>query len=260
MRRALSVLLILIVIVISGYYLWPTVSDQFHKLMNERAISGYNARVSRMSVAQQNVMLAEAAEYNRILAETGATEEYGAQLDVYDGMMAVIELPQIGARLPVYHGEGARSRDLGVGHDPRSSLPVGGGGTHVLLSGVNTVAGARLLEGLETLKAGDLVYLTCMDDMLIYQVEERIHGEPESFVIMPNEDRVTLVGEMIRDDMTMWVTVTALRVGVEDVTALLSHDGVRRVPVIEAIFICAVPFAGLFSLYMLVFRRWRRDF
>ena len=260
MRKALSILLAVLVLAAAAWLLWPTVSDQFHRLMSERVISGYASKVSRMSVAQQNVMLAEAREYNQALAAGGVTEEYQAQLDVLDGVMAVLEIPTIGVRLPVYHGTDASGQDLGVEHDPDSSLPVGGSGAHVLLKGPSAVAGAKLLYGLETLREGSLVYLTGMDDTFIYQVQDVSREQPGDFVIRPNEDRVTLVSEHTEDERTIWTTVTALRVGLEDVSALLSHDGVSRVPLVEAALIGAVPFAVLFSFLMLVFRHWRREF
>ena len=57
-------------------------------------------------------------------------------LDVSDnGILGYIEIPKIKVSLPIYHGTDEGILQIAVGHIEGSSLPVGGPGTHAVLSG-----------------------------------------------------------------------------------------------------------------------------
>ena len=54
--------------------------------------------------------------------------DYGNILNLGEGRMGLLRVPQLGFELPITHGIGGT-----VGHDPASALPVGGGGDHTVL-------------------------------------------------------------------------------------------------------------------------------
>ena len=61
---------------------------------------------------------------------------YESLLDVSGlGVMGYIEIPGIDCSLPIYHGTEESVLQVAVGHLEWSSLPVGGEGTHCVLSG-----------------------------------------------------------------------------------------------------------------------------
>ena len=62
------------------------------------------------------------ADYNNILNIDG------------DGVMGSIEIPSIKVYLPIYHGTDSTSLEKGAGHLENSSFPVGGRGTHAVIS------------------------------------------------------------------------------------------------------------------------------
>ena len=51
-----------------------------------------------------------------------------------EGIMAVIEIPEIQVQLPVYHGTSEDILQRGAGHLKGSSFPVGGDSTHACIS------------------------------------------------------------------------------------------------------------------------------
>jgi sortase A len=70
--------------------------------------------------------------------------------------MGSVEIPAIGVSLPIYHGVSDEVLAAGVGHVPGSSLPVGGAGTHCVLSGHRGLPSSRLFTDLDRLQTGDL--------------------------------------------------------------------------------------------------------
>ena len=93
--------------------LYPTFSNWWNASRQSQAISDYAGKVDEMDAEEYARLWREAWEYNRALAEQSTryalTEEqkerYEKLLNVSgDGIMAYIEIPKIGCRLPIYHG------------------------------------------------------------------------------------------------------------------------------------------------------------
>ncbi len=79
----------------------------------------------------------------------GAAREYPELLRMPGSeVMARVTIPSIGVSLPVYHGVGDDALDRGIGHLPGSSLPVGGPGTHAVLSAHSGLTTAVMLTDL----------------------------------------------------------------------------------------------------------------
>ena len=107
-------------------------------------------------------------------------ESYLKQLSIHDSMMGYIEIPKIDVYLPIYHGTSEDVLQQAVGHIETSSLPVGGKGTHCVLSGHRGLPSARLFSDLDKLEKGDTFTLTVLDRILTYKVDQ-IH------VVDPND-------------------------------------------------------------------------
>ena len=60
------------------------------------------------------------------------------------GMMGYIEIPEIRCELAIYHTVDESVLQVGIGHLEGSSLPVGGSGTHCVLSGHRGLPSAQL--------------------------------------------------------------------------------------------------------------------
>ena len=107
-----------------------------------------------------------------------------------------IEIPAIDCSLPVYHGTDDAVLQSSVGHLEGSSLPVGGEGTHCVISGHRGLPSARLFTDLDKLKEGDIFLLRVLERTLTYEVDQITVVEPEDMSqleIVEGEDLCTLV-------------------------------------------------------------------
>ena len=100
-----------------------------------------------------------------------AEESYWHLLNVRgDGIMGYIQIPKIGVELPIYHGTAEETLDKGVGHLLGTSLPIGGIGTHCVLTGHSGLAGTCMFSDLDQLKVGDVFYVRVLDETHAYMI------------------------------------------------------------------------------------------
>jgi sortase A len=110
--------------------------------------------------------------------------------------MGYIKIPAIGATIPIEHGISDETLQNAAGHLECSSLPVGGSGTHTILSGHRGLPSSVLFTNLDQVRVGDRIYLYVLDDTLAYEVDKTevvLPTETRSLNIVPGEDRITLV-------------------------------------------------------------------
>ena len=211
MKKHLSTI-VLVAVFLAGVclLLYPTVSDYWNSLHQTRAIGAYEDTLSGMTQKDYSEYFAQADAYNAALASlptplTGyevldTLEEVPKYRDVLDvngmGIMGYIDIDEIGVELPIYHGTDPSVLNVAVGHLEGTSLPVGGVGTHCVLSAHRGLPSARLFTDLDRLKVGDTFTLTVLNRLLTYQVDQVLIVEPdqvEALAIDPNEDYCTLV-------------------------------------------------------------------
>ncbi len=206
MKKKLStILLILAFIAGLSLLLYPTVSDYWNSLHASKAVADYGGDVNRLDRAQYDEMWQEATAYNQILREKSDSfyltdeqkEQYEALLDIGGtGIMGYIEIPNIDLSLPIYHGTEDSVLQIAVGHLEWSSLPVGGVGTHCVLSGHRGLPSAKLFTNLDQLADGDVFVLRVLDEVLTYQVDKILIVEPEdtdALKVEEGQDLCTLV-------------------------------------------------------------------
>ena len=98
--------------------------------------------------------------------------------------------------MPIYHGTDDSVLQAAVGHVEWSSLPVGGKGTHALLSGHRGLPSARLFTDLDKLVPGDHFLLHVLNDTLTYEVDQIQIVSPEDMSklqLLEGQDLCTLV-------------------------------------------------------------------
>lgn len=124
-------------------------------------------------------------------------EEYYSILNINnDSIMAAVEIPHIGVKIPVYHGTSDEVLQKGSGHLQKTSLPIGGKGTHAVLTGHTGLSTAKLFTDLNQLEEGDVFYIYVLNRTLAYEVDRISVIEPTDtscLKIDPNEDYVTLM-------------------------------------------------------------------
>lgn len=122
--------------------------------------------------------------------------DYIHQLDDDEGIMAVIEIPDIRVTLPVRHGSDAATLDHGAGHLHGSSLPVGGPGTHCVITAHRGLSDKPMFTRLDEMDIGDRFMIYVEGERLTYRVDRINTVEPnhtDGLRAISGEDRVTLM-------------------------------------------------------------------
>lgn len=187
-----------------GLLLYPTVSSAWNRRRSAKTVAAYTELAAAIDPAVYEKMLADAEDYNRLLPLEPEYVLTGTRLAQYQqlldadgtGMMGYIDIPRIGVSLPIYHGTGEAVLQAAVGHLEWTSLPVGGSGTHCVLSGHRGLPNATLFTDLDQLEPGDTFTLHVLSRALTYTVREILVVEPEdtqALNIVPGEDLCTLM-------------------------------------------------------------------
>lgn len=206
MRKRRSTILLLAVFLIGlSLLLYPSVSNYINTRHQSYAIASYEKGIAKLAATDDAAMLKAAEAYNQKLAASPVSftltkeqsEEYERLLDPTDsGIMGSVEIPVIGVSLPIYHGVSDAVLQVGAGHLPGSSLPVGGAGTHCVISGHRGLPSSRLFTDLDQMKNGDLFLLHVLDQTLAYKVDQIRTVDPdetELLAITAGKDYCTLL-------------------------------------------------------------------
>ncbi len=200
-----TVILILAFLFGLSLLLYPTLSDYWNSLHQSKAITEYAQQVANLDTDVYSQLWEDAERYNRtLLSKVNRYEmseeerlEYESLLNVSgSGVIGYIEIPLIGCSLPIYHGTEESVLQIAVGHIEGTSLPIGGAGTHSVLSGHRGLPSAKLFTNLDQLTVGDIFLLQVLDETLTYEVDQILIVEPyemQSLEIEAGKDYCTLV-------------------------------------------------------------------
>lgn len=268
-NRATTFILFLILLLGAGIMLYPTVSDWWNSMHQSRAVATYAEAVSTIDKELYDRLLAEAEAYNRGLISTGLRwqmtdeelAEYEDMLRIDDsGIMGYIQIEKIDCLLPIYHGTDDAVLQIGVGHIEGSSLPVGGAGSHCILSGHRGLPTARLFTDLDKIVEGDTFVIRTLDEVYTYEVDQIrivLPTDLSDLRIVSGEDYCTLVTCTPYGINTHRMLVRGRRVenAKEAKEILVSADSIR-IPNYVVMVAVGVPMLFLFLIALLI--RYRR--
>lgn len=194
----------------AGILSYPVVSNWWNQIQQDKIAKGYSGTVSTASEEEIQAMWEQAEAYNRNLlldeiiidpfdqvAVKKVKGDYENTLNPQNnGVMGTIEIPKIHVSLPIFHGTEEEVLQQAVGHLEQTSLPIGGEGTHAVLSGHRGLPSAELFTDLDQVEEGDVFYLHILDRTLAYQVDQIAVVEPDELELLAIEsgkDYVTLV-------------------------------------------------------------------
>ena len=103
-------------------------------------------------------------------------------------MMGYAEIPKIDIKIPIFHTTEEAVLQTAAGHLEGSSLPVGGEGTHTVISAHRGLPSAALFTDLDRMEEGDYFFLYILDDVLCYQVDSITVAKPEDTAALAAED------------------------------------------------------------------------
>ncbi len=190
--------------------LYPFIANEWNNYRQKRLISDYEEAVAQAAEGIDYTKEWEKAHaYNEallpsILPDSFAIAAEGEEDEVYlscldltgSGIMGYVEIPKINVRIPVFHGTDEAVLERGAGHLEGSSLPVGGGSTHAVISAHRGLPSAALFTDLDQLAERDHFLLYILDDILCYEVDQILEVNPEeteALSVIDGEDFVTLL-------------------------------------------------------------------
>ena len=191
MKKRIIITIALLLLFFTGLsvLLYPVVSDYVNYLSQSRVIALFFEDLSQLNETRYEEILEAAREYNKRLMEKQdrfiLTEE---ELDEYYGILdftgrnviGTLEIDIIKLKLPIYLGTSEGVLQAGIGHFEGSSLPVGGLGTHSVISGHRGLPSSTLLTNADRLREGDIFVLRVLNETLTYEIDHIVIVEPDN--------------------------------------------------------------------------------
>ncbi len=199
-----TIILSLIFLIGLSVMLYPSFSNYWNSKRQTEAVASYDAAVNRMSDKEYDKYFAEAESYNRELLNITNPLENEAKLPGFNdilnitdsGVIGYITIDKIDTELPIYYGTSEGTLQIGVGLLDGTSFPVGGKGTHAVLSAHRGLPSAELFSRLDEMEEGDTFQITVLNRVLTYEVDQ-IHivipEDVEDLAIDPDQDYCTMM-------------------------------------------------------------------
>lgn len=189
-----------------GVMLYPAVSNRVNEKHQSSVIANYKKIVDEVGEERRAAELEKARKYNSELlawlstvdsSVIGSSPKYLNTLNLSgDGLIGAIDIDKINVHLPIYHGASDSVLQVGAGHLPETSLPVGGESTHAVISAHTGLPSAKLFTDLDELKIGDMFKITVLNEEFVYKVDQIKIVEPYetgNMRIIEGKDYVTLL-------------------------------------------------------------------
>ena len=174
-------------------------------------------------------------------------------------VMGYVEIPKIHISFPVYHGSEDSVLQVAIGHLEGTSFPVGGIGTHCVISGHRGLPSAKLFTDIDQLQNGDRFLIQVLDRTLTYEVDQIrivLPSELQDLEIDPNEDYCTLVTCTPYGVNTHRLLVRGHRVDNDKEQANVTADAIQFEPVIIAPLIAA-PLLLMLIIWLFIYTNKR---
>lgn len=230
---AFAVIIASVLLVGASVMLYPAAATWFSAVFQGQDTERYVKMIDSTPPGKRAAELEAAKQYNTSLADGSrivdpfaaiqnttvkTSDPYWNLLDpMGEGIMARISVPSLDLNLPIYHGTGNDVLMKGIGHLQGTALPVGGLGTHSVMTGHRGLPQSSLFTHLDQMKVGDSIEIDSYGQTAVYVVTN-------ASVVLPTETE-TLRPQAGRDLLTL---VTCTPIGVNShrilITAERSHD------------------------------------
>lgn len=208
--KIITIILLICLVGGLGTLFYPMLSNLLWEQKQDKILTEYKEEMENLSDQEIEEAQKTAQEYNeKLLSPVVISDpfdpknvqemeaDYLAALNQQgNGIMAYVEIPRIDVYEPVYHGVSDEVLAKGTGHLENTSLPIGGTGTHAVISGHTGLPNAEIFTKLSSVKKGDVFYVYVLNEVLAYQVDQMKVVEPSDtndLHIDPKRDYVTLV-------------------------------------------------------------------
>lgn len=183
---------------------YPTLSNYYNEKMGSKTIYNYENIIDSYDSKKFKEIKENAIKYNKDLSKLSdplidykEIKNYNNILNVNDeGMMGYLSIDKIRVEIPIYHGTSNDTLNSFVGHVEGTSLPIGGIGTHSVLSAHRGLPSAKLFSDLDKLEVGDTFKIIVLDEVLTYKVDKISIVKPNNskeLMKVKDKDYVTLL-------------------------------------------------------------------
>lgn len=233
---------VLIIVIGLGVLLYPVVATQWNNNKQVAVSRDYEDLNQQADPVTLQKYIDEARQYNetavggpildpwlsRVSVDNEDYQRYLGQLN-YQQAMSRLVIPAINVDLPIFHGTAEDTLQEGVGHLYGSALPVGGEGSHAMLTAHTGLSQATLFDNLDDVVEGDVFYLSTAGEKFKYEVhniDTVLPDQAESLHPVAGEDLVTLITCTPYGINTHRILVTAHRVEMDLAAEQALVDGV----------------------------------
>lgn len=196
-----------LLMILSGFAIamYPFFSNLLYNRNASKVIEEYEEEITNLEQEEIDAIKEAAEQYNSQLQAAVLKDESGqwrqegtSYLDMLDvgSALGYITIPKIDVNLPIYYGTSEEVLLKGVGYIEQTSFPLGGEGTHSVLTGHRGMPNALLFTDLDKVEKGDRFYLHVLDETLAYQVDQIRVVEPDdtsSLKVIGKRDYCSLV-------------------------------------------------------------------
>lgn len=281
MKRIIYVVVI-VVILLGGVFLtaYPYLYNAYTEKHQSQVMDNYSKAAETISLEEIENIRQSVEEYNQSLLNESVvlTDPFDPEAfknhdsDTYanllnldgDGIIALLEVPKINIKFPVYHGTDEKILQTGLGQLEGTSLPVGGNSTHSVITGHTGLPNIKLFTDLSELKKGDVFYINVLKDTICYEVNDIAIVEPQDtklLAIEKNKDMVTLLTCYPYGINSHRLLVRGVRVPYEE--AVVKEQEMEKTGAssqwnreyLKTVAICVAGYSVMFIIFIIVRRK-----
>lgn len=189
---------------------YPSFSSFINQQFANKEIASYKTNMKDASEQELRETMQMAYKYNETLPRAYPADPFtrnnissmkGTEFEnfwmVQEGaMIGYVEIPSINTYLPIYYGTSKEVLEKGAGVVGNTSLPVGGKGTHSVLSAHTGMASKKLFTDLNLVKEDDIFFIHILNQNFAYQVDQIkivLPEDTQDLYIEKDKDYVTLL-------------------------------------------------------------------
>lgn len=193
-----------------GLFLYPTISNFLMVRSQTMVVEHYESKIKEIPKKKKEDLKEKIEAYNQQQGGVGekaqntegntVTEDGESVFDVMQAMLGeevgTLSIPKIHVTLPIYQGTGEDVLQKGTGLLEGSAIPLGGKGTHTVITGHSGLPNAKIFTDLPKIKVNDVFYIQSFDEKLAYKVDQLLTVKPDetdALQAVVNKDYATLI-------------------------------------------------------------------
>ena len=184
-KKLLNKIIVPILVLVSVACLaYPKIAEAWNSSRVSKVVQQYSKQVEELDEETINEEFSKAEQFNQDISNGIENTEYDSILNTDDsemGLMGYLSIPSIDLELPIYHSTDEEAITKGVGHMKNTSLPIGGTGTHAVLSSHCGMPNHVGFTNLSKVKEGDKFTISILNKVLTYEVDQ-------IKIVDPNDD------------------------------------------------------------------------